>query len=352
MKVRHVQKHFNNLADLRFVFALFVVISHTVQLADIDGLFVLRVIFSSDTAVQAFFILSGFLTVNSFERSGREIDKFYVRRFLRIMPAYTAAVLFFCALGLTQALSFGRDVSLYDIGQYLVANLSLLNFLHPGIDGVFAGNPYTEINGALWTIKVEVGFYILVPLICLLGNRLSFFAVAALLILIGVLWMPGLQWAAEIGLPTHPSLSHQLPGQLAYFGLGVLLFWVSQAPERSRLAAATVAVGALISLALGEPRAAVQIALLSLVIYWVIQLPQLVPGKRADLSYGIYLCHFPIIQLLVNWRGWYGLEEYLLLLIVPALAFAYAMASWRLVEEPAMNLGKRMAAHEARHRSA
>lgn len=346
-----VQKQFNNLADLRLVFALFVVISHTVQLAGIDSLFVLRVIFSSDTAVQAFFILSGFLTVNSFEGSGREIDKFYLRRFLRIMPAYTAAVLFFCALGLAQAISFGREIALPDVGRYLVANLSLLNFLQPGIAGVFAGNPYSEINGALWTIKVEVGFYILVPLICLIGRRLSFLSVSIALIAIGVCWVPALRLAADAGLPGHPSLSHQLPGQLAYFGLGVLLFWVSRTPGRIYAAATTIAAGALVSILLGEVRTAFQIIILSFLIYAVINMRQLVPGKRADLSYGIYLCHFPIIQLLVNWGVWQGNEQFLLL-IVPALAFAYAIASWRLVEAPAMNLGKRMTLHEARHRSA
>lgn len=325
------------------------VISHTVQLAGIDDLYVLRVIFSSDTAVQAFFIISGFLTINSFESSGRKVGDFYLRRFLRIMPAYVAAVLIFCALGVGQALSYGRHVELAGIFRYLVANLSLLNFLQPTIDGVFSGNPYPEINGALWTIKVEVGFYALVPLLCMIGSRASFLSVAIVLIAIGILWPSGLKFAADAGFHLHPSLGHQLPGQFAYFGLGALFYWVSRADQRTPLAAAIVVATALACAGLGEFRMATQVVVLSTLIYWVIHLPQIMPGKRPDLSYGIYLCHFPIIQLLINWRGWSGGEEYLLLLLVPAAAIAYAMASWRVVEVPSMNFGKRMTANETRN---
>lgn len=345
-------KQFNNLAELRLIFALFVVISHTVQLARIDSLYVLRVVFSSDTAVHAFFILSGFLTVNSFESSRQETVKFYLRRFLRIMPAYTAAVLIFCALGLAQAISFNREIASLDVGRYLAANLSLLNFFHPNIEGVFTGNPYSEINGALWTIKVEVAFYIFVPLLCMLGSRISFLTVAILLISIGITWVPALRLATDAGLPVHSSLGHQLPGQLAYFGLGVLLFWVSRAKDRDGVAVAVITAGTLACAALGQYHVAIEIVVLSMLIYGAIHIRQLIPGTGPDLSYGIYLCHFPIIQLLVNWRQWQEHEQYLLLLIVPIVAFAYAMASWRFIEAPAMKLGKRMATNEARHRSA
>jgi len=96
-------------------------------------------------------------------------------------------------------------------------------------------------------------------------------------------------------------------------------------------------------------RQAVQFVSLWTVIYTAIHLPPLLPGKRADLSYGIYLCHFPIIQLLINWKDWSDGMHFILLPAILVLALAFAKLSWNLVEQPAMAFGKRLVAHEARN---
>ena len=67
------------------------------------------------------------------------------------------------------ALSFVPDVraDLSSVGRYLGWNLAFLNFMEPALPGVFEANRFTEINGALWTLKIEVMFYLVLPLLAL-----------------------------------------------------------------------------------------------------------------------------------------------------------------------------------------
>ena len=48
--------------------------------------------------------------------------------------------------------------------NYLLANLSFQNYIEPCLPGVFESNKICAINGALWTIKIEEAFYLLVPI--------------------------------------------------------------------------------------------------------------------------------------------------------------------------------------------
>lgn len=335
---------FNNIAELRLLFALCVVVSHTIQLAGFKQYDAWRLILSSEVAVQAFFILSGFLVLGSYARTP-QIGGFYLRRILRIYPAYVVAVLLFLALGIAQARSLGAEVRFSEVGRYLVANLSLLNFLQPGVTGVFHSHAYTEINGALWTIKIEMMFYALVPLLHACGRRWSFRLVAAMLMIIGLCWRPLLDLLqASTGQNIHPSLAHQLPGQLHFFGLGVLLFDLANRPAH-RFGNAWIALGAvLLACTLGDMRAALQMLLVSLFIFAATHMRQWrTPFEDADFSYGVYLSHFPIIQLLIG-AGAASLGAGGFLALVLVLATAYAMASWHRVERPALQLTRNAAA--------
>ena len=49
--------------------------------------------------------------------------------------------------------------------RYLAANMLLANFLQYDIGGVLSGLHNPGINPSLWTLKIEIGFYLIVPLI-------------------------------------------------------------------------------------------------------------------------------------------------------------------------------------------
>ena len=233
-----------NIAELRLVFAACVVLSHAVQLSGARQFDLIRFVMNSEVAVQGFFILSGYLVFGSYDRLG-DTATFYRRRFLRIYPAYAVAVLLFLALGISQALAFGRSVAWNEVPLYLAANLSTLNFLHPTVSGVFAGNTVEHLNGALWSIKVELMFYLLVPLLFWLAKRLSFTLVIALLIAGGALWWPVLSWLGEqVGVNVPLSFKYQVPGQLHFFALGIALF------ARTKGAIGTATLLALVAFAL------------------------------------------------------------------------------------------------------
>ena len=327
-----------NISELRLFFALSVLVAHTIQLAGFTDHDIWRHILSSEVAVQGFFILSGFLVLGSYVRHPRQGD-FYLRRLLRIYPGYAVAVLVFLGLGLVEAASHAQWPPAGQLLRYLLANLLLMNFLQPGLDGVFSGNAHHEINGALWTIKLEVMFYALVPLLHHIGQRWSFRGLGAGLIACGLLWRPALGLLeAAVGHSLHPSLAYQLPGQLHFFGLGVLLFDVSRQRTQARgnlLVLVAAAAGALV---LGDLRLAAQMLLLSGFIFAITRLPQWrTPFERHDLSYGVYLCHFPIIQLLIA-CGLAGQGIGVFLCTTLLLASLYALASWRWIEAPALQL--------------
>lgn len=330
-----------NVTELRLLFAASVVLSHAAALIDGNGHHWLRIILNSEAAVQGFFILSGYLVCGSYDRIRAPIE-FYKRRFLRIYPAYFVAVLLFIALGLAQAAALGNAVRWPELPRYLIANLATLNFLQPGVGGVFAGNQVEVVNGALWSIKVEIMFYACLPLLYALGRRLSFAALALALITLGAIWWPALNWlGAQWGVTPPLSFKYQLPGQLHYFGLGIALF----ARSRGHLSPA-VMIGILVwtlllLVGLGETREAVHALVLVAVIGTLSALPQLpdVLGGQ-DISYGIYLCHFPLIQLLLA-AGLGQLPFLVYLAIVVLLVVGYGLASWRLVERPALALGQR-----------
>jgi peptidoglycan/LPS O-acetylase OafA/YrhL len=331
----------NNVAELRLLFASSVMLSHSALLANPDGYRVLRTLLNSEASVQGFFILSGFLVCGSFSRIGDPLV-FYKRRLLRIYPAYLVAVLLFLALGLGQAMLRGIPIAWGELPRYLAANLTTLNFLQPTVGGVFAGNPMPAINGALWSIKVELMFYALLPLLYAIGQRISLAALAALLIAGGALYWPVLNWLGDSwGMAVPLSLKFQLPGQIHYFGIGIALFARSRGQISNFTLLALIVWALALLMAFSGGREAIQALVLVAIIGGGTVLPQVrdVFGGQ-DISYGVYLSHFPTIQLLLA-AGMGAAPFGLYLACVVVIAVAYGIASWRLIERPALAWSRR-----------
>lgn len=162
-------KH-NNFDFLRLLFALIVVFAHCQALTGMEELKSYMLFLSPEIAVKGFFVISGFLIFMSYERS-TTLKSYATKRFRRIYPAYFTTIMI-CALGFSfiSALPISEYFSVPFI-KHLIANLGFMNFLSHDLPAVFEGNQLTAVNGALWTLKIEVMFYAAVPLIVYLCRR-------------------------------------------------------------------------------------------------------------------------------------------------------------------------------------
>ncbi len=322
----------NNFDLLRLACAGIVYLVHASQLSGYRELEWLERLLSSAVAVKAFFVVSGFLIFMSFERSS-SLSTFAKKRFRRIYPAYCTVVIL-CAFGLAALSSQGlADYFSPAWGKYLLANLSFLNFLQPSLPGVFETNRLSAVNGALWTLKIEVLFYLSVPLFAALFRRCGRLPIIASTYFLSVAYASLCAWAAErTGSGLYLELGRQLPGQLSYFMAGAFLYYRLPFFERHLR---SFLLGALPVLAanLFWPLPLLSPFALATVVIFLALFPYLGNfGRYGDFSYGVYILHFPIIQCFLQ-MGWLAGSPWLFL---PATGLAIAVAAialWHLVEK-------------------
>ena len=308
----------NNFDIVRLVLASVVVLVHTSTLSHSEVLRPLHWL-SATVAVEGFFAISGFLIFASYDRC-RTLGEYFRNRAWRILPGYWFSALV-CVL---IAVTLGN----YHFLPWLLADLSFAGFLRDTIPGLFAHNPDgAAVNGALWTIKIEVMFYLAVPLIVWLCRRLKRDAVLWGLFVFSVVFRVVL-WKSRFGL--------QLPGQLSYFMIGALVYYHLAWFKRHGLWV-MLGAGAMFGLHLLTGWYTLRPAAVALLTMGACHLlPEFKgPTKWGDFSYGTYILHFPIVQCVVAagvfaWSGWAGL------LLTLALVMAAAAFSWFMIEKPSL----------------
>lgn len=322
----------NNFDLLRLLFAGTVCFVHADVLSGYEPLGWISRVLSSEVAVKSFFVVSGFLIFMSYERSS-SLSSYANKRIRRIYPAYFTVVLL-AALGLVFASSksFAEYFSVEWL-KYLGANLAFMNFLQPTLPGVFEHNPFTAVNGALWTLKVEAMFYISVPVFVYLMKRISTSGVLLFTYFFSVTYAILMTSLAErTGSGMYAELAHQLPGQLAYFIAGAFFYYYLPVFEKNAYFFLVVGIALLIAdhfypLPFLEP-----FALAAVVVFFGLFLYAGNFAKYGDFSYGTYILHFPIIQLFVQY-GWLADKPWLYLATVIVLTAVAGFAMWHLVEK-------------------
>jgi peptidoglycan/LPS O-acetylase OafA/YrhL len=256
-------------------------------------------VLSSEVAVEAFFVVSGFLILMSYERSSSVLS-YTSKRVRRIYPAYFVVVML-CALSLWAVSSLDPEHYFsFDWLRYVIANLAFLNFIQPTLPGVFEGNRLPAVNGVLWTLKIEVMFYAAVPLIVYLFRRFGQFPVLVTLYLVSVAYASFMTILAErTGSEVYFELARQLPGQLAYFMAGAFFYYYFPLFERHlpyfvAFASFALLVDLFYPIPLVEP-----FAIAIVVVFFGLYFYLGNFGKFGDFSYGVYILHFPIIQVLL-----------------------------------------------------
>ena len=298
--------------------------------------------------VDIFFVVSGFLVTGSLFARGT-LRSFVRARSLRIFPALTAS-----AFG--AALVIGPLVTRLPLATYLVSPLTWLYALLNcttwpwgvvwQLPGVFAGNPGGDaVNGALWSLPWELTMYAMLvgigalalrsrPLLGARGVRVVVFGIA-LLSTLG----HGLNEGADLSRAFRVVQGLRL---VALFFTGASLQLLrDRVPLKGSWFA--VALAALVAALRWQGYALVAYPLLlSYAVLWL----ALVPGgavraynRLGDYSYGFYLWQFPIQQWIVFTHR--GISQPLLLLASLPAALAIAVASWHLIERPALALKER-----------
>ena len=323
----------NNLDLLRLIFAGIVVLFHTSALTGLPALAVLGEYCNPHFAVRGFFVISGLLIYRSYERSS-SVRSYLEKRARRIYPAYFTIVA--VAAVVLPFLSPDFPFRTYGVAfwKYLGANLVFLNFLAPNLPGVFSANPERAVNGALWTLKIEVVFYLCVPVIFALCRRFGARTTIGAIFGLSCLWKY-IFWRLSVLDPARSiwyKLDVQIPSQMAYFCAGILLLIYMAKVRDHALFVSVIAAGAFVLDHLWRTEAldVVFIAGFVLVCGFGRYLGNF--AKYGDFSYGVYIVHWPILQCMILFKLT-SLNPYMFLSLDLVFVFVASFLMWHLVEK-------------------
>lgn len=337
-----------NMDVVRYFLAITVIVAHFNELAGAS----IPWIMSSYNAVGGFFALSGFLVYPSFVRH-RQIGRYIGRRARRILPPYLLIV-FVAAFALVFLSSLPAAAYYSDAGfwKYLICNTLFLNFLSPTLPGVFDSAQFAmpAVNGSLWTMKVEWLLYLSVPVVAWFTAKMprrwqQWVLVAIIAMSIGYrIFLEGL--AESTGKEIYAILGRQFCGQLSYFYMGALLYFNRDRLMRHRwligaIVLALLAVTALAAEPLGLLRLIIDPIAIGACVIWLSVVGDW--GRRLsrhdNVSYDMYLFHFPIIQAAVA-LGVTVLNQYVGFVIVLSVTTLFSLLSWNLIGRYFLNSRK------------
>ena len=283
--------------------------------------------------VDIFFVVSGFLITRILDREvvsgGINILEFYTRRVRRILPAAVATI----AVTLAVATVLFASVDLAPAARSaLAALLSSSNILFWLESGYFDASSDLKPLLHTWSLGVEEQFYLVWPTVILVAARYGRRALVVALVVLGLASLI----AAQMLLSEAPNaVFYLMPFRAFEFAIGGLLSFVRPLPP-GRLTTILFACGwamMLVSVAwFGEnypmpgvlslvPAGGAGLAILTGAgaPRWLLVRPMVATG---DLSYSLYLVHWPLV---VFWKYKFGLPS---LAPLRSSFFLLAASSW------------------------
>jgi len=325
----------NNFDFLRVFAALMVVYGHGYVLSTNTGPGFWGVPFAR-IGLDIFFAISGYMVTGSWMRTPR-LGQFLWKRALRILPGLAACVLFTVYV-------LGARLTRLPLSEYLLShntfkylnNIIFRQVLYlPGVfEGLLLGG---AVNGSLWSLFPEVLCYLTVPAFALLAWRSRLWALGIGGVAAGVLgaWLfygyEGDPWVINA------TDAKYMLVQVPFFFAGALYRLLGDRPGFFR--ADVALLGYTLNWMVSSWYSA-----WNLPVEWV-TLPYMVlcfgrmsmpvirrTGRFGDFSYGLYLYAFPVQQVILGARP--DMEHPILACML--LTVPFAVASWHLVEAPAL----------------
>ena len=337
----------NNFDLLRLLAALQVAVVHSLGLLEPTGYFARLLVGSLGRfpGVPIFFVISGVLISKSYEHSDSLRD--YLRnRCLRIFPGLWVCLVVSVAVILALGVGSLGPVTAPDWLLWWAGQMSIFQ----NVQATFLEPLRIGLNPSLWTIPVELEFYIVLPALYgilrlrrhlgnmrLLATALASLAVQLLIVnsppsvghtLLQMTLAPYL-WMFLVGVSIQRNWSTVrgwLLGRAQWWGLGYLMLcvvakWLHVDTGSNNMSPVYLLplAGLIVSLAMSAPR-----------------LSDRILGHH-DFSYGLYLYHMLVVDLLLGFAAASGWASFTATI---AVSLGLAALSWTLIEKPWLR-GKR-----------
>lgn len=335
--------HDNFFTPLRLLFASLVVIGHAYAIGLRDSTLEPEVFYQytfSYMAVNMFFIASGFLVTKSMVYRG-DTPSFMSARILRIFPALIIHVLFVMLIIGPLATNLPLK-TFFSSPDWYLQPIKVLTFAKTNMTmpGVFETNGEPFGSAPLWTLRYEVLAYIGTLAVFSLGLLRRKYMVLAQFVLPSMGWIILQQLDIFSALPA--TFENMFRFGIAY-GLGATIY-----AYRDRLNFGwLVAAATLASCWVLRDTPMIEITM-NLILAWVVfrvaymRAPKLsVLQKLPDLSYGIYIYHWCVLQILFFWIPSLSVTALSLLAFPPTIILA--ALSWYIVEKPMLKSKTRFA---------
>lgn len=326
----------NNLNIIRFVAAIMVIFSHSYPLAGgaqcYDPLYVLTrgQTGLGNFAVCIFFFLSGFL-INRTVHKGQSGYSFFRARCLRIFPCL-AVVVILCAFMLgcsVTTYSFKEYLTNPGTYQYLVNIVFVPKHSLPGVFETNVGG--SAVNGSLWTLRVEFLCYIVCYVSRKAGlsekKRMKYLVVPFLLtyfVFYYIIFAESQAWQSALRA-------------CGIFYCGMIYYTYREFIRINRWAVLLCGVGLAFSTAVHLYDIGLLFCLPYILAYlsFGTGIKWSAFGEKAEISYGVYLCAFPIQQTITMLFGG-SMLPWLNFLITLPLALIGGLLLNVFVERPLM----------------
>ncbi|MBP5492452.1 MAG: acyltransferase [Clostridiales bacterium] len=333
----------NNLDLIRFIAAVLVIVGHAYPLCiGPEGRDILSQLTTGKSdmsfgglAVTVFFFYGGYLIAGS-ANSKKTAKEYFKARILRIFPPliFVTLILAFLAGPFLTEMTVGGYFT--SIGTYKYLLNSFLIPIHE-LPGVFTKSPYNPtVNGALWTLPIEFCCYIACFVVYKMGilseEKQKAFAVTAVLAVLGII-------ASNLILPL--PLVATIRSAIMFY-MGMLCYVYRDKIEIKPLYAilALVLFAATVPFGIFKYTCFICLPYIYMYIGFGTKVKFSNFAKYGEVSYGMYLCGYPIQQILCQVSG-YTMGPVLNFVLGTVLSVAAGFLVYYNIERPVMRLQKK-----------